>query len=157
MSGSNESNHEELIRSFKDAVDKGVKVRRTIAGLLAAVVIVNVTIICMSVKDFATSGVPVLNATLAKELTPILNAHSDQVGDTLTRTYSTYVNAFQKTFDRDYGKIEQLVHSEGELLEKYAQTRWPEFQRAIGTIAVEQESVLKAELEKVVGGDGVRY
>lgn len=145
--------NKQLIEDFRKSVAEKNKAKLSIMGLVLLTVCFFTFIGWASFNSFIESAVPEISTLLTKRLSTKTDNYIGQVQGAATRVLPVYEAQFQKTLEAEWPKIQQAGHNELEALNKYSQAKWPSIERELQKVAVDQQAVIRSELELTLGKD----
>ena len=103
-------------------------------------------------NNFVEEGLPKFSSHFQNEIHPVAVSHLDDVQLMLEPCpIQFHANEFQEMFVESLPKMEQALDKELFALERYAQRRWPDFQRSLERIGFDQQRMIVEGLEELVG------
>jgi len=125
-------------------------VRRSISLLIVGVIAIGVCAIWATVTDFRYHRLTEFTAALNAEAARISPSLVRDARGMVNRLYPHYVTCFAEMFERDWDKMRTEAHTQIEMLDAYAQSKWPEIEKALLDVVLTSQDVLQEELHKVL-------
>lgn len=139
------------IEAYQKSVQELSIARKTITVSLVGVILLSVVVLCFSASNFMKKGVPEFTTAFREGIAPVASQNIERIRLMAGNLYPVYADAFQKMFDQDLPKMEEEFHRQMEGLDKYAQGRWPLFQKDLNKIIYDQEAYITQQMRTLVG------
>lgn len=144
---------EEIIQEFRESSKKLKSISRYLTLGIVGVILLFLVLILGSFKNFANQGVPQLVVSLQGHAGPLAQKYGPKLSQAMSTALPAFASSFHKTLEKDMPKIEEQMSSEAEKLEKYLENKWPDYEKEIHRMIVEQEDVIRREFSGVLSED----
>lgn len=144
---------DELIADYERARDSRNRARYVITAIILIIVLAYVLLAYLEVKHFKEYQTPEFGSALASEASDMAPMVLDELNASVNRLIPLYETTFYDTIDKNQEKLIGVLLDEYQLLQTHAQSQWPEIEKALAQLVLEQEENARTSLGEYVPED----
>lgn len=140
-----------LIAAYRNTARRLARVKRLTSLAIVLLVLAFAVLLYRKITHFRDHEVTRFSAALAQNISGMAPQVSEDLSAMVNRVSPHCITAVQNTIARRGPAVRRRLETEMQLLDAYAQERWPAIEKALLDLALAQERVIQEEFAAVIG------